>query len=46
MSHSINYAVYDRSVSRKAVLAEIQEEVTYESWREGGEPSGHFPKVL
>lgn len=36
MSHSINYAVYDRSVSRKAVLAEIQEEVTHESWREGG----------
>ena len=28
MSHSINYAVYDRSVSRKAVLAEIREEVT------------------
>lgn len=36
MSHSINYAVYDRSVSRKAVLAEIQEEVAHESWREGG----------
>lgn len=25
-----------KSVSRKAVLAEIQEEVTHESWREGG----------
>ena len=31
MSHAINYAVYERNVSRKAVLAEIQEEVMH-SW--------------
>lgn len=43
MSHSINYAVYERNVSRKAVLAEIQEEVTHESWREGGRyPDGQL----
>lgn len=36
MSHSINYAVYERNVSRKAVLAEIQEEVMHEDWQEGG----------
>lgn len=36
MSHSINYAVYERNVSRKAVLAEIQEEVMHEDWQQGG----------
>lgn len=36
MSHAINYAVYERNVSRKAVLAEIQEEVMHEDWQEGG----------
>lgn len=30
MGHAINYAVYERNVSRKAVLAEIQEEVMHE----------------
>ena len=36
MGHAINYAVYERNVSRKAVLAEIQEEVMHEDWQEGG----------
>lgn len=31
MGHAINYAVYERNVSRKAVLAEIREEVMHES---------------
>lgn len=36
LMHAINYAVYERNVSRKAVLAEIQEEVMHEDWQEGG----------